>query len=892
MNTKKILALILSFIMLWGMCITGMSAADGKLPFTDVPENEWYYGAVKFVYENGLMNGTGNGSTFSPMAKLTRGMVVTVLYRNNYSPRVTDEEVFIDVAKGQYYAKASAWAFENGIVTGTGENEWGEPFFSPDRDITRQELAAIFGRYAKFKNVDVGKNNADITKFPDSGSVASWAEKEFKWAAGNGIINGKASGGDNYLAPTDTATRAEFATIIKRFNEAEFEYVLKYAAPDYNRYHENKMELVTDADFYVAVDGDDRNSGTFDNPLATFEGARDKVRELKKVKSSGGITVAFKAGNYGALNINFTEEDAGTADCPITYCAYGDGKVTFNNGVTVASGEFKSLDKAEENFFSTSYVKDIKKVYIGDRLAEGVDIGSVYLFSEDGFCNFARFPNKGTVDTFLSNFFEKVDDSSIKVLVNKDRIDKYHTVDGVQIIGHYMYEWATANMNVASYDKETGVFKLSGSNSYGISDNKADIKLYINNVSEELDSEGEFWIDRDTKTLYVYSPAGNYNLATYGTFVDMLHSDYITFENLDFTTTTAKAMHIYADNVTLRNCDISYVAGDIMIRFDNAGVRNCVVEGCNFSNLAGSGIRIDGSSPEIENDGNKFINNGFDNYCIVYTSGNGLHINHCMGTIVANNVFSNSPRTGLDVYGCIDCIIEYNVFDNVMTNSADGGALYFGGTRWGRENTVRYNLFTNIKVGAGIFSIYMDDGTSGQNIYSNIFYNSGDYAVMVSGGRDNELCDNITIVEDGGRKGVWTHDKYYNMWDDGSLDADRWNEIADDYLRMRNETDSRKLEFYKTRFPEAFTMILTFEDYKNPDCMIYPKNYYSKNYVFGGTHTITQSGIDCSTLIDNKDGISLETNDYFVNPSKGDYSIKDGVDFADNHFDKIGRIAP
>ncbi len=891
MNAKKILSLILSCIMLLGTCVMGVSAADG-LPFTDVPSGEWYYGAVEFVYENGLMNGTGNGSTFSPLAKLTRGMVVTVLYRNNYSPSVANETVFVDVTKGQYYAKASAWAYENGIVTGTGEDEWGEPIFSPDRDITRQELAAIFGRYAKFKNVDTTKNNAELTAFPDNGSVASWAEKEFKWAAGNGIINGKTNGGKSYLAPTDTATRAEFATIIQRFNEGEFEYILKYAAPDYNRYKENKMELVDDADIYVAVDGDDRNEGTIQKPLATFEGARDKVRELKGKGKTGGITVAFKAGDYGALTMNFTEEDAGTAQCPITYCAYGDGKVTFNNGVSISSGEFKPLDEADKKYFSSNYADDIKKVYIGDRLADDVDIQSVYLFSEDGFCNFARYPNKGKVDTFLSNFFEKAGENSVKILVNKDRVDKYHTFDGVQIIGHFMYEWATANMNVASYDKETGIFNLSGSNSYGISEGKENIKLYVNNVSEELDTEGEFWIDRDTKTLYVYDPEGNYNLATHGTFVDMLHSDYITFENLDFTVTTSKAMHIYADNVTLRNCDISYVAGDMMIRFDNAGVRNCVVEGCNFSYLAGSGIRIDGGSPELENDGNKFINNGFDNYCIVYTSGTGLHINHCMDTIVANNVFSNSPRTGLDVYGCIDCIIEYNVFDNVMTNSADGGALYFGGTRWGRANIVRYNLFTNIKVGAGIFTIYLDDGTSGQELYSNIFYNSGDYSIMISGGRDNKLYDNITIVADGDRKAFWTHDKYYTMWNDGSLDPDRLSEIADDYIRMRNETDPDKLNFYKTRFPEVFTMILTFEDYKNPDCMIYPKNYYSKNYVFGSTHLITQSGLDCSTLIDNKDGISLETNDFFVNPSIGDYSIKNGVDYADIQFDKIGRLAP
>ena len=110
MNAKKISALFLSCIMLLGGCITGVSAADEKLPFTDVPENEWYYGAVEFVYENGLMNGTGDGSKFSPTMNLTRGMVVTVLYRNEranqyeYYQHITNQfNGFVDAAEGAYY---------------------------------------------------------------------------------------------------------------------------------------------------------------------------------------------------------------------------------------------------------------------------------------------------------------------------------------------------------------------------------------------------------------------------------------------------------------------------------------------------------------------------------------------------------------------------------------------------------------------------------------------------------------------------------------------------------------------------------------------------------------------------------------------------------------------
>ena len=104
-----------------------------------------------------------------------------------------------------------------------------------------------------------------------------------------------------------------------------------------------------------------------------------------------------------------------------------------------------------------------------------------------------------------------------------------------------------------------------------------------------------------------------------------------------------------------------------------------------------------------------------------------------------------------------------------------------------------------------------------------------------------------------------------------------------------NSTDSKVHEFFKANFPEIYTTILTFEDYENPNCVLNPNNYYSKNYVFGAEHAITESALKCSTLIDNKDGISIETNDFFVNPTLGNYSLKDGVDYADNHFSKIGR---
>ncbi|MBR4934108.1 MAG: S-layer homology domain-containing protein, partial [Clostridia bacterium] len=124
MKLTKILSAVLAMIMLLSAGIVGVSAEE-NLPFTDVPEGEWYYDAVAYTYGMGLMNGTGDGTKFSPTMNLTRGMVVTVLFRNDGSPSKTYPNRFADVADGQYYAKAAAWAYGEGVVTGTGEDEWG-----------------------------------------------------------------------------------------------------------------------------------------------------------------------------------------------------------------------------------------------------------------------------------------------------------------------------------------------------------------------------------------------------------------------------------------------------------------------------------------------------------------------------------------------------------------------------------------------------------------------------------------------------------------------------------------------------------------------------------------------------------------------------------------------
>ena len=205
-EAKRFLSMLLTLCMLLSLLPSTVFAANSNVPFTDVKETDWFYDAVGYVYENGMMSGTGN-SQFSPQVTTSRAMLVTILYRLEGAPAVSGT-VFTDVAANAYYADAVTWASENGIVGG-----YGGGIFGPDDPITREQMAAILYRYGQHKEYDTTATG-DVTTFTDSASVSSYAVEAMNWAVGVGLISGV---GNNTLAPTGSATRAQVAMILMRF---------------------------------------------------------------------------------------------------------------------------------------------------------------------------------------------------------------------------------------------------------------------------------------------------------------------------------------------------------------------------------------------------------------------------------------------------------------------------------------------------------------------------------------------------------------------------------------------------------------------------------------------------------------------------------------------------
>ena len=178
------------------------------LPFTDVDANDWFYDAVKYAYDNKLMDGT-SATTFAPNTSTSRAMVVTILWRMEGSPVVNYAMSFGDVASDTWYTEAVRWAASEGIVTG-----YTDTAFGPDDTVTREQLAAILYRYAQHKDYDVSAKG-ELNGFLDNTKVSDWAKDAMIWAVGADLMNGK---NGSLLDPTGTATRAEVAQLLMNFS--------------------------------------------------------------------------------------------------------------------------------------------------------------------------------------------------------------------------------------------------------------------------------------------------------------------------------------------------------------------------------------------------------------------------------------------------------------------------------------------------------------------------------------------------------------------------------------------------------------------------------------------------------------------------------------------------
>ncbi|MBQ3888678.1 MAG: hypothetical protein II738_02915, partial [Clostridia bacterium] len=335
-------------------------------------------------------------------------------------------------------------------------------------------------------------------------------------------------------------------------------------------------ELVANADFYVAPNGSDKADGTFDAPFATLERARDAVRALDKA-GRHGVTVAVRAGEYRVNTLLFTAEDGGTADCPVTYCAYGDGEVVLNGGVTLSYGAFAPVTDETQRARLAEGARD--KVLCADLGALGVTaeqygkiyaigsyntadkydgdwVGDIYceLFVDDARMTIARYPNgkdylytgevvrtgqgkesdgAATEDKSWPTRRNPLSDVYRVDEALAERIASWAEPEKVWLFGYWKYDWADASTPLGEFSREERTLSPKFVSLYGT---KTDAPYYFFNVFEELDAPGEWYLDREKGVLYLCPPENftensviDLSLTT-GNVLCARGADYLTFD--------------------------------------------------------------------------------------------------------------------------------------------------------------------------------------------------------------------------------------------------------------------------------------------------------------------------------------------------------------------------
>ena len=705
-----------------------------------------------------------------------------------------------------------------------------------------------------------------------------------------------------------------------------------YSPENFGEFTESEAGLAENADYYVSPDGNDEADGTFSNPFRTIERAAEAVRRTDKSGKSG-ITVAVKAGEYRINSLRFSAEDSGTAECPVTYMAYGDGEVVINGGITIDPKKFGNV--TDENMLSRLSSEAKEKVLCYDLSESGIsqrDYGKIYaigsyhtaskytgdwtgplyceLFVNDCRMNLARYPDGGyaslgkvisTGEGAEKSSTEKNPDWSALVDPVSDvykvsdglakRINSWKTFDDVWMFGYFKYDWADASTPIGNFDFSKKILSPKFVSMYGTKDNAP---FYFFNVFEELSVPGEWYLDRVNNVLYLY-PGEDFDEAV----VDLSLSnenllfaenlEYVTFNGFTFKGTRGDAINISGNNNTVSNCVVKNVAGHAIVvnGYDNLVSRN------EITRTGRGGIYLSGGDAEKLIPGNnRADNNLIHDWSEIYQTYQPAVTLSGVGNICSHNEMFNSPHEAITFSGN-DHIIEYNEIHDVCLLTNDGGAIY-AGRRWNYYgNIIRYNCIYNI--GSGDFTpdgIYMDDALSGETIYGNLLVNVPKYAIHLGGGRDLDVRNNIIINCNGSsiHYDDRARDAYLGGWYRGTINQN-WNAL---------HGSPYKSEIWLNAYPQMRKFIEDENEFENPGFVPNPAYSMVKDNLIvnlnGKIGDICDSAYKFSEIENNPVFRMTKLFKIFTDPMNGDYSLAENSPvynsipgFEDIPVNEIGR---
>ncbi|MFQ5808641.1 MAG: right-handed parallel beta-helix repeat-containing protein, partial [Armatimonadota bacterium] len=550
-------------------------------------------------------------------------------------------------------------------------------------------------------------------------------------------------------------------------------------------------------------------------------GARDRLRQVKA--DAQPVTVLFAAGTYlFEKPVTFTEQDSGSANAPISYRAQAAAEVRFTGGRSV-SGWAPVTDEAQ---FPHLPAEARSRVLVADLRTQGItDFGELTvhgfairsqlaeaeLFLSDAPMTLARWPNEGFRGIQRKHSQERIE-------VDTDRVARWVDEPEPWVFAYWHHDWAEMYEPIVGIDPTQQIIERSDKVKprYGITPGRA--RWYALNLLSELDSPGEYYLDRQNGMLYFWPPApGGATVLSQGEgIVRAENLSHVTFQGFVFECCRGTA-------ITLKDGTDCHIVG-CTIR--NVGHRAVVVNGgakhevygCDIYHCGEGGIAMSGGDrPTLTPAGHNAENNHVHHYSRrARTYKTGITVSG-VGNRIAHNLIHDGPHMALSAGGN-DHIVEYNEIHNVVYESGDAGAFYVGRDWTQRGTVIRYNYWHQIvgAAGHGGMTIYLDDQHSGHTIHGNLFERCS-RAVFIGGGDDNIVTNNV----------------FLDCWKAAHIDnrGMGWQKAATDdpngTLRTRLRAMPYGSDLWRKRYP---TLPGILEDEPN----IPKRNVFARNISAGG----------------------------------------------------------
>ncbi|MGV8094716.1 MAG: right-handed parallel beta-helix repeat-containing protein [Mangrovibacterium sp.] len=530
--------------------------------------------------------------------------------------------------------------------------------------------------------------------------------------------------------------------------------------------------------FYVSPVGNDMSPGSISQPFKSVEKAREAIRNLKQQDpdlSFRGITVYIRKGTYPIYQtLKLADEDSGSEKCPVVYRSYPGEEVHFTGGEVVNNFEPLTDEvakvKIDKKYHAQIWQADLKALGISDYgTMKPTGFGRDYqptaleLFFNGEPMTLARYPNPGEWMKIVSvpqagnliyageervtRFDIPSDRNSRRFEYSEDRPLSWQKVDELWLHGYWTWDWADSYVKVNEIDTKRNEFILA--EPHGGYRYVKGQRYYALNIFEELDSPGEWYLDRHAGKLYFWPPSPvRQGVAMVSVLENLMitmdSTEYITLEGIIFEYSRGEAIKIKGGNYNLiRGCIVRNMgSGGVTI---DGGMHNGIQD-CDIYNTGDGGIIIRGGDRKTLVPAHNFaINNHIHHYSRVNRTYRPAIQLQGVGNLLSHNYIHDAPHMGIS-FGGNENVLEYNEIHSIAQETGDVGAFYIGRDWTQRGNIIRYNYFHHLHAPGlyGVNAVYLDDASSGTTIYGNVFYRAG-RAAFVGGGHDNRVENNVFI---------------------------------------------------------------------------------------------------------------------------------------------------